>query len=256
MSVVRAMLITALLAGFVSARGVSAAPFASARNLVVVRCSDSVNGVAERVYLDEFDVSGEAPTLVQAISLESTGPDAITLSNGTDHDRHLHRSADGRFLVFAAYNAPYDDNPNDLPPMARSAASTPRTIVLVKSDGSLDTTTRLIDTCDYSAIRGAVTTDGNQIWIGGDNASGATLSGGTRYTVRGSSTTVNLSQVQSFGGSHTPDNVRDVGVFGNQLYNSSGSSSSIGKSVFQVGVGLPTSGSQPLTRLIAETAST
>ena len=52
---------------------------------------------------------------------------------------------------------------------------------------------------------------------------------------------MNLSQVQVSGGGSTPDNVRDVGIFDGQLYESSGSNSSIGKAVFQVGPGgLPT----------------
>src|SRR5262249_47535620 len=63
-----------------------------------------------------------------------------------------------------------------------------------------------------------------------------------------SSTTTNLSQVQTLGQTQTPDNVRDVAAFaGQQLYDCSGSSSSIGKGVFQVGTGMPNFGAQTLS---------
>src|SRR6185295_9674055 len=55
---------------------------------------------------------------------------------------------------------------------------------------------------------------------------------------------------------HTPDNVRGVGIFDGQLYDSSGSSASIGKAVFKVGTGLPTAGAQTLTTLANDSAST
>src|SRR5262249_25725522 len=154
-------------------------------------------------------------------------------------------------LAIAAYNTPA--GPDD--PSGQGAAQCPRTAILIRYDGTIDLSTRLTDSFDFTGIRAATTTNGTQIWLAGDNASGATASGGTRYTTRGGNASENLSQVQAVGGAQTPDNIRDLQIFGNQLYNSSGSSSSVGKAVFKVGDGLPTSGSQALTLLTSDAAS-
>ncbi len=231
---------------------VVAASFSSPENLVVIRCTAGVG--AEKILVDEYDVSGASPVLVQTITLPYSGPDAITMAGVYNHDRHVHRSVDGRFITFTGYARAYVEGSQD-DPSVDAALTTPRVVAIVKYDGSVDLSTRLTDAYDYTAIRAAVTTDGNDIWVAGDNASGATTSGGTRFTTKGSSTTVNLSQVQTLG-SPTPDNIRDLNIFADQLYNSSGSSSSVGKAIFRVGTGLPKSGSQPLTRLTTDGSST
>src|SRR5262249_22536386 len=162
-------------------------------------------------------------------------PATISTSAFGSRDRHVYLSADGHYLSFGAYLAA----PSGVDPAASSSAAVPRVAGLITADGSLDISTQLTDAYDSTTIRGAYTTDGTSIWTSGDNASGFTATGGLRYTTRGSSTTVNLSQVQTFGGPRLPDNVRGARVFNGQLYDSSGSDSSIGKGFFQVGTGLP-----------------
>ncbi len=229
--------------------GTAEAASFTADSLVVMRCTNGT--AAEKIYLDEYDISGATPSLLQSIELPSTGPDAVTMPGLMDHDRHLHRSVDGRYLTFAGYNKAY----GSADPKLDTAAATPRVVGVVKYDGSYDLSTKLTDTCDNSALRGAVTTNGTKIWVGGDNTNGTSTSGGTRFTTRGSSTSVNLSRVQSTGGTPQPDNIRDVNIFAGQLYNSSGSGSSVGKALFQVGTGLPESGSQTLTKLTTDNQS-
>lgn len=229
-----------------------AAPFSSPNNLVVMRCTNGFG--AEQIFLDEYDVSGAAPVFIQSLELPSDGPEAITMPGLSNHDRHLHRSADGAFLTLAGYGKVYVAGSFD-DPSAEPAATTPRVPAIIRADGTFDLSTRLTDAFDYTTFRGAVSSDGTRIWLAGDNASGATTTGGTRYTTKGSSTSVNLSQVTGPGGTKTPDNIRDVGIFDGQLYNCSGSSSSVGKAVFRVGVGLPEAGSQSLTTLTTDNAS-
>src|SRR5262249_52451190 len=119
-----------------------------------------------------------------------------------------------------------------------------------------DGSTRLTDSYDATSVRGAVTTDGSKIWLGGDNSGGVTTTGGTRYATRGSTiSSPNLSQQLVGGSTPTPDNIRDINLVGGNLYNSSGSSSSVGKAVFQIGSGLPESGSQTLTKLTLDNQS-
>jgi len=240
------------IAAAVALAGTSLAANFQFNSIVLMRCSNGSG--AESVILDEYDVSGASPVLVQSIPLPTTGVDAVSMPGLTNHDRHLHRSTNGRFLTFAAYNTPVNPDPA-ADPSAAAAATAPRVIGIVARDGTIDLSTRLTTAYDFTSVRGAVTTDGNLIWVGGDNASGATVTGGTVFTTRGSSSSVNLSQVQVQGGPRTPDNIRDINVFDGQLYNSSGSNSSVGKALFSVGTGLPQSGSQTLTRLTNDNAS-
>ena len=234
----------ALLA-LVASCGLAQADF-TAGNLIVMRV-DTAAGAAGSgsVFLDEVTTGG---AVQGTIALPTSGSDAFSLSNTYNHDRHLHRSADGRFVTFAGYNAAGSATDSG----TTSSSVVARTVGFLGANGSVDLSTKLTDAYDGFNVRGAYTTDGNQIWLAGDNNSGtgaAALTGGLRYTTRGSSTTTNLSQVQVLGGAKTPDNVRDVAVFDGQLYDCSGSSGSIGKGVLQVGIGTPTSGSQTLTGL-------
>ena len=222
-------------------------------NLVVVSVSNFGTGGSGSVVLKEYSTSG---TFVgDTVVLPDSGFDAVSLPDFTNHDRHLHRSTDGRFLVLAAYMSEPNPSPT-ADPSGLSSAIAPRVAALIKFDGTVDLTTRLDVDFDATSLRGACSTDGKNIWLAGDNASGATTTGGLRFTTRGSNTSVNLSQVQVMGGPKTTDNVRDVGIFEDQLYDCSGSSSSIGKAVFTVGSGLPTSGSQTLTTMNTDGAST
>jgi hypothetical protein len=242
-----------LAAVIVVSAGLCSSAFAtafSANNLVVMRCTNGTG--AEMVYLDEYDVSGAAPALVQTIAMPSTGSDALTTPGTMSHDRHLHRSTDGRFLTLTGYNMAYGTTD----PSTTSSTTTPRMVCLVKYDGTYDLSTKLTDAYNNTMIRSAVTTDGTKFWLAGDNGGGTTNTGGTRFATLGSSATVNLSKTQTEPPSGATDNVREIGIFGGQLYNSSGSSSSIGKALLQVGSGLPESGSQPLTKLTTDGQST
>lgn len=240
----------ACLAVCLVARAGWADSFSSSGNLVVMRATNGTG--AEKIFLDEYNVSGATPVLVQSIALPFTGSDAITTPGLMNHDRHLHRSADGRYLTFAGYNAAY--GPTD--PSTTPSASTPRVAAVVGADGNFDLSTKLTDAYDGTTIRGVTSSDGTKLWVTGDNKSGTTSTGGTRFTNLGSSTTVNLSKVQVPPPSSTLDNVRDISIFAGQLYESSGSGSSVGKAVLQVGVGLPESGSQSLTTLTTDGQST
>jgi len=210
-------------------------------NLVVMQVDvTSIDG-AGTISLQEYTPTGAG--VGSAIEVPGTGPGALSLPAVAGHDRHIHRSTDGRFLIFTAYGGA----PGATDWSASQAFVVPRVAVLVDASGAIDATTRLTDSYDFTALRSAFTTDGQSIWLAGDNASGGTTTGGLRYTTRGSASSVNLSQVQAPGGARTPDNLRDVRAFDGQLYDCSGSDASVGKGFFAVGSGLPTSGPQMLS---------
>src|SRR5580704_5249027 len=89
----------------------------------------------------------------------------------------------------------------------------PRVVGLVDGNGHIDTTT--VQTNDFSDgedIRSAATTDGTNLWFGGDTS-------GIRYTTRGSALATQLSTFQT--------NIRQINIFSNQLDFSTGAGSSI-----------------------------
>lgn len=226
----------------------SAEPFTPG-NLVTIQVASTNVGGANAVVLSEYTSAG-AP-VGNIIALPVAGADAVSLGDLANHDRHLHRTTDGRRMTFAAYNVA----PGGIDPASTLASDVPRLVGVVFFDGSVDLTTKLGASYDATSIRGVVSTDGDHLWTGGDNASGAIVNGGTQYTTRGSTTSVNLSQVQSQGQAKTPDNIRDVNIFGGQLFVCSGSSASVGKAVLKCGTGLPTSGSQALTKITTDGSS-
>jgi hypothetical protein len=239
------------IAGLAAAPPAGAAPFTSSGNLVVVRLDGA--GLARAVHLDEYDVSGAAGVFVQNIDLPASGGGSLAMPSTANHDGLLNRSIDGRFLMLTGYGT---DAGGATDPSTLAAATTPRVVGVVNGGGVVNTTTRLSGSFDATSVRAAVSVDGSSFWVAGDNAGGATPTGGLRYVGSlGSSTSVDLSQVQATGSAKTPDNVRSVSIFGGQLYDSSGSNASLGKNVFKVGTGLPTSGAQTATAVTSDTNS-
>jgi hypothetical protein len=228
---------------------VIAAPFTRG-NLVVLGVSNENVAGSGSVSLFEYTRSGGI--IDNVVNLPSSGADAMALPWTINHDRHLHRSLDKRYLTFGVFNGA----PGAADISATSVAAAHRVVGRVSYNGTLNLSTRLTDCFDFTGFRGVASTDGTAFWLSGDNASGATLTGGLRYTTLGASTTVNLSQVQAFGGAKTPDNTRDAAIFDGQLYTCSGSSASIGKALLKAGTGLPTSGAQTQTLLTTDGAST
>lgn len=237
-----------------------AMPFLSGDTLSVYRLGDGVSTLANRAtaaFIDEYVISPNgAATLRQTIPFPTSGPLAFSNTGTTGgRDGLLTRSTDGRFLLLAGYRRDVGlSNPLILPSWDSDGnPATPfahRVVGLVAADGTVDTRTTLRETGDNTAFRGVASDNGSRLWLAVDNNGGTTLTGGTRYVTRQPTTTavntVNLSQRQSFG-SPTPDNIRSVHIYGGQLYNSSGSNSSVGSDAFTVGTGLPLTGSQTLT---------
>jgi len=99
-------------------------------------------------------------------------------------------------------------------------------------NGTVDTTTILTDSYNGSNIRSAVSSDGQNIWTGGNAGSGLSASAGVRYTTLGASS---ATQINS-----TTSNMRVVKIFNGQLYVSSSTGTFLG--VSSVGTGEPTTG--------------
>lgn len=217
---------------------VPAAPF-TAGNLVVYRVGDGTANLVNTgnpVFLDEYTTNG---VLVQSIVMPTNagpGVNPLIASGTATSEGLLTRSVDGRYLVFMGYAA----NLGGTSVLANTASTVvPRAVGIVDYTGAVDTSTALTNFASGNNPRSAATTDGTNIWVGG---AGSTVSapGGVAFTVRGSSSATIIS-------TNPVSNVRQVAIFANQLYASSGTTAPL--RVGTVGTGLPVSGPVPTTNL-------
>jgi gliding motility-associated-like protein len=238
---------------FVAIESKAQVPF-TAGNIVVLRVGNgssiftSSNGQTNPVYLDEYSPTG---TKIQSITLPTStigGKKALTLPsiNGAPNDGSvglLTLSADGRFLAMTGY----DTTANVPTPNLIAPSAMPRTIGLVKYDGTVNTGTALSDFSYGGQPTAAVTSNGTDIWAassilslanGIDPNSGISTSG-LRYTTVGSTSSVQIESATSV-------KLRGLNIFNNQLYTSTYTNSPF---VATVGSGLPKNSEQPLTQL-------
>lgn len=197
-------------------------------NILVVQVGDGVAAPstnAAPVSLIEYTPAG---VQVQVFSLPSTGANACTLRGNGSTEGQLHISANGQYFTMAGYAvAAGTANP--------ATSGNIRTVARLKMDGTLDTTTHMDATlASGSDIRACVSNTGSEFWVSTGDKSviylptfGATQAGTQLST--------------------TVSNLRDVAIFGGNLYINSASGSFHGAA--QVGTGLPTTSGQTIAIL-------
>jgi hypothetical protein len=200
-------------------------------DLVVVKVGTgaALANTATATSLLEYTTAG---SLVQTIALPTAVSGAnnpLTLQGTATSEGFLKLSANGSYLTMAGYAA----TPGTATPASSTAAAVNRVVGRIDMSGNVNTTTALNDAYDASNVRGAVSTDGNSLWLSGNSAT----TGGTRYTTLGSTTSTGLNA--------TPANVRVVEIFNGQLYAGSGSGGFTGPAT--VGSGTPTTSGQTYT---------
>ena len=217
-----------LLSGFAFAANFSPG------NIVVLRVGDgtaALTSAATPVFLDEYTPAG---VLVQSIALPTAAAGTnlpLTNSGTATSEGFLNLSADGRFLLHAGYASA----PGTASIASTPSATTPRVVARVAMDGTVDTSTGLLDSYSASNIRSATSSNGTDIWTGGTSST----TGGVRYTTLGATSATQLST--------TITNSRVVSIYSNQLYTSSAVLNFEGVSA--VGTGLPTATGQTITLL-------
>lgn len=187
---------------------------------------------AAPVFLEERSSSTGA--LVRTLALPQAvngNAQPFTLTGASTTEGGLTRSADGSYVVLGGYAA----TPGTLAVAGSASGTTNRVIARVNAAGAIDTTTRLDAAFSKVSIRGVASSDGSTFWASGENGVGT--SGGV-YTIAFGQT----------GGSNvfgTVQNMRQVGVFGAQLYADTQSTAG-GNTlrVFSIGNGLPTAPKQ------------
>jgi hypothetical protein len=194
----------------------------------------AVSASAGPVFLDEYSPNG---TLLQSIALPTvagTAPltNALTASS-TGSEGLMTRTVDGTCLTLAGYAAAVGTA------SVITASNVQRDVAFVNAAGGIDTTTTL-GTLAFagSNVRGAASDTCGHAWISG-NGSGKT-NYGVWYAALGATTGAQLVQT----------NAQGMAISNGQLY------SSFSSSTFDtVGTGLPTSGTQTVSAVSANIAT-
>jgi hypothetical protein len=221
-----------------------AAPF-GAGNIVVYRVGDgntALSNTGSPVFLDEYTPAG---VLVRSIPVPTApiGSNNPLIASGVaGSEGGLNRSTDGRYLVFAGYNAQLGGTTS----LAGSdAAVVNRVIGRVDAQGNVNTTTTLSNFAAFDNPREVASDNGSRFWgvSGNGSANDPTGLGGVFYTTLGASSGTTITEV--FSGTLEPTNLRSVNIGTNgQLYVSSQQGE--GRGINSVGTGLPTTAVQPI----------
>lgn len=194
----------------------------TAGNLAIVRIGDGttpVSGTAYQISIVEYTTTGTATGAATTLS-------SVSLSASATSEGALTLSADRNYLALAGYQAA-----TGTATVNGATANANRVAVLIPASGTANVSTTAPQATNYNAnnVRGAVTSNGTDVWMCGTGTAGTT--GGVRYkTVNTSTDGVQIATA--------PTNARTVNIFNNQLYLSTGSTP-IG--IYSVGTGLPTS---------------
>jgi hypothetical protein len=194
--------------------------------LAVLRIGDgsgALSGTSAPTFIDEYTIAG---TLVRSINISNLT--TFSNSGSATSEGQLSLSTDGRYLVFAGYNA----LPGTSAIAGTTASAAQRMVGLVDGNGNLTTTLLGTSFASGGNPRSAFSTNGTDIWVSSSNT-------GVGYTSFGSGTATQLST--------SPTNTRVVNVFGGQLYVSSASGTFQG--VATISTGTPTTSGQTTTLL-------
>ena len=220
----------------------------TAGNIVVYRVGNGSGSLVQTgnpVFIDEYTPSG---TFVQSVSLPTTvsGSNKPLVAqggtgNGSAVEGLITNSSDGQYVVLTGYDTTLP-GPGTLSSQdCTGGSAVPRTVGLVRYDGTVDTSTALTDLACKSNVRSATSSDGTNIWASGNQGNSGT--GGVKYTTVGSTTSTQLNS--------TDTNMRQVLIFGGQLY-----AAPNGGAVSMIGSGLPTTAGQTDTALSLSGAGT
>ncbi|HTZ85599.1 MAG TPA: hypothetical protein VMB05_02930 [Solirubrobacteraceae bacterium] len=211
-------------------------------NVVVYRVGNggSLGGSAVPVFFDEFDTTGK---LVQSVALPTAASGSnhrLTASGSATSEGLLTLSSNGQYLMATGYDAAVGTSKVG----ETLSASTPRTVARVSASAEVDTSTALTDFGNGNNPRGATSTDGTNLWVGG---AGKSTTGGVHYAKLGASTSTLMSSSDT--------NARAVAIFNGQLYTSADPTKE-SNTISTVGSGTPTTSGQTTTNLPFATAPT
>lgn len=225
------------------AAGAANAGVFTAGNLLVSRYGDgttTLSSAATAVAINEYTTAAGQSSAVQSIAFATSGANQFTDSGTATSDGYLNTY--NGYVAIAGYNAATGT--------ASVASSNTKVVQVLDSTGNV--VNRAVFPTGGSAgsppspfsgnnIRSAIATSATNFYATG-TSSGSPNTGGAWY-----SNSTNYTQVSSTT-TGQPTNMRNVGIFGGQLYASSAAST--GNGIFAVGSGLTTSAGQTSTLVI------
>ena len=189
-----------------------AAPITSG-NLVIYRVGSGANTLAStgnNVFLDEYTTAG---VLVQSIEMPSTGAGTKLVSAGNANaEGPMSISPDGKWIGFTGYNSTIPAASSITSITSATSAAVPRVAGILNTETGTYSLTAMGTFFSASSPRSAVTNDGNKIWAVGGNSGVVygTVDGSTPFVASGTNAAIGT-------------NIRVIGIFGNELYQSTGS---------------------------------
>ncbi len=191
---------------------------------------------AASVFVERRGIDGTALGSVSLPTSASGTNNPLTLTASAISEGALARSVDGRFLTLAGYAA--------APGVATVyAAPVNRVVAKINAATMVDTSTLVSPQYAFSGqnVRGAASQDGSEFWVSG---LGGGSTGGIVYVPLGNPAATPPSVL-------TMNQFRAVGIFGGMLFGDGESSGTAvtPPEVFEIGTGLPTSGSPALNEL-------
>ncbi|MCI0569308.1 MAG: hypothetical protein L0Y66_01010, partial [Myxococcaceae bacterium] len=167
-------------------------------NLMVLRLglggTVALGQTAAAVQLEEYRPMGGAA--VRTLAMPWLGSNRLTvMSDILLYEGHLSRSANGRFLTFAGYDADMGTRPR-----SSAASATARVVGQVDVNGNFTMPVRLNDAYNTLSVRAAITDDGSRYWLSGEG-NGVNTTGGIRY-VDGASPTSSVGVSSTVADTH------------------------------------------------------
>ena len=209
-------------------------------NLLVSKYGDGTNtlsGIATNVAISEFSTAGNS---IQSIAFATSGANQFTDSGTATSNGYLNTY--NGYVAIAGYNVAGGTT--------SVTSSNNKVVQILDSTGNVVTRSTFptggptgTPPSPFSGnnIRSAIATSATNFYATG-NSSGTPATGGAWY-----SNSTNYTQVSSTA-TGQPNNMRNVGIFGGQLYASAASGGNLG--VVAVGSGLTTSAGQTSTLII------
>jgi len=229
--------LTLAVASAIAISGSAMAGIFGSGNLVIERVGDgtaTLSSAATAVTVIEMNKSGATQ---QTLSLPTSGSTQVTDSGSATSDGYL--NVYNGLLAVSGYNAASGT--------ASVASSNTKVGTVIGSDGNVSTATRTLfptsGTMPFTGnnFRSMIATGANTFYASG-TGSGTPSTGGLWYANNG-----NFTQISSTA-TGQPTNMRNVEIYGGNLYTSSAATTGYG--VWQVGTGLATTAGQTSTLLI------
>ena len=229
--------LTLAVASAIAISGSAMAGIFGSGNVVVERVGDGTAALSSAATAVSVIEMSKAGVTQQTLSLPTSGSTQVTDSGSATSNGYL--NVYNGLLAVSGYNAASGT--------ASVAGSNTKVGTVIGSDGNVSTATRTLfptsGTMPFTAnnFRSMIATGANTFYASG-TGSGTPSTGGVWYANNGSFTQISSTATGQ------PTNMRNVEIYGGNLYTSSAASTGYG--VWQVGTGLATTAGQTSTLLI------